>query len=307
MDERHAVEDAAYPDIVTVGCVNFASVPYDKEATLAKIEARMRDAARQGCDLLVFPETALNTSTPAIDGRPPTCFAEEAETVPGPSTERLARLAADLDLHVVVGLAERDPDDASTVYNAAALIGPDGIHGTYRKLHLGHPLETDHFSPGDALPVWQTKLGPIGILICYDFWSNPELSRVLALKGARLLVNTTRSVLDPGKRDYVVNTTLVRAQENLVYACSANWAGPAAGGVGAGQSTIAGPAFPMFNKVFARAGDGEELIVASLNFRQLGRWYDLFPWRAWRLDPERQLHVTRLVAGELAALADEHG
>lgn len=286
----HHVEDPAFPSVVTVGCVNFASVLGDKPATVEKMIGIIRDAARQGCDLVVFPELALTGWLPG-----------EPEPVPGPSTEALAPVAAELDVHVIVGLEEQDPDDPDVVYNASAVIAPEGILGTYRKVHLGIPLES-RFTPGDELPVWQTRLGPIGVLICYDFWSNPELARILALKGARLLVNTTGSKVAPAKRDYIVNTTVVRAQENLVYAATANRVDAHDGGAPyAGHSCIAGPAFPAFNKVFAEAGDGEELVVASLNYAQLARWYDLFPWRAWRLGA--QAHATELIAREYKAIA----
>lgn len=310
------VEDPAYPDLVTVACVNFAGVSSDgidsKESRLDSMVRQVRDACRQGAQLVVFPESALGAigstcDDCSVESGPSPQHRELAETVPGPSTDVLAALAAELDTYIVFGIDEVDPQDPARLYNAAVLVGPEGLVGTYRKLHLGHPLETRHFTPGEELPVWQTSLGPIGILICYDFWSNPELSRVLALKGARILVNPTRSAAQPGKADYVRHTTVVRAQENLVYAMSANWTGSAGGGRSAGNSTIAGPAYPRFNNVFAAAGDEEQVVIATLNFAQLGRWYDLFPWRQWRLDPERQLSITRLVADELHALADANG
>lgn len=303
----HPVEDPAHPEVITVGVVNFASVWRDKAATLAKMQGITRDAARQGCDLVVFPELALNSwdgcaECKAVGG---SCewHLGQAELVPGPSTDAVAALAAELGIHVIFGLEERDPDEPTRIYNAAAVISPDGVLGTYRKLHLGIPLETDRFSPGDELPVWETKLGPIGVLICYDFWSNPELARILALKGARLLVNTTGCKGAPGKRDYIVNTTVTRAQENLVYAATANRVDCHDKEPYIGHSVIAGPAFPQFNKVYAEAGDGEALVVASLNFHQLARWYDLFPWRRWRLGA--QGYASEVVAREFRALADE--
>ena len=313
--DRSSVELPDAPDLVTVACVNFAAGSEDGTSTKASRLDRMirqvRDACRQGARLVVFPESALGAIGPtcarcSVATGPCIEHQRSAETVPGPSSSALAELAAELDTYIVFGIDEADPEDPTRIYNAAVLVGPEGIRGTYRKLHLGHPLETCRFTPGDELPVWETSLGPIGILICYDFWSNPELSRILALKGARLLVNPTRSADQPGKSDYVRNTTVVRAQENLVYAISANWTGPTADGRAAGHSTIAGPAFPAFNNVFAAAGSEEQVVVTTLNFSQLGRWYDLFPWRTWRLDPERQLPVTRLVAEEFAALAEAH-
>jgi predicted amidohydrolase len=303
----HPVEDPSYPEVVTVGVVNFASVLRDKAATLAKMQGIARDAARQGCDLVVFPELALNSWDGCADCKAVAGSCEwhlgQAELVPGPSTDAMAALAAELDLHIIFGMEERDPDDPTRIYNASAVISPDGVQGTYRKLHLGIPMETDRFSPGDSLPVWQTKLGPIGVLICYDFWSNPELARILALKGARLLVNTTGCKGAPGKRDYIVNTTVVRAQENLVYAATANRVDCHDKEAYIGHSVIAGPAFPGFNKVYAEAGEGEALVVASLNFAQLARWYDVFPWREWRLGAQGS--ASAVIAKEFAALAEQ--
>jgi predicted amidohydrolase len=139
-------EDPAYPAFVTVGCANFATVPFDLRATLAKMEAVIRDAHRQGCQLVAFPEHAVNSSgrsdDPEIQARIDRWHIDEAELLPGPTTEFVARLAAELDIYVVFGMAERDPDHADRIYNAAAIVGPEGILGTYRKLHLGHPSET---------------------------------------------------------------------------------------------------------------------------------------------------------------------
>ena len=80
---------------------------------------------------------------------------------------------------MIYGFEETDGD---SIFNAANVVAPDGLVGTYRKLFLGIPLETDRFTPGDALPVFDTDLGPIGISICYDFYQGPELSRILARK-----------------------------------------------------------------------------------------------------------------------------
>ena len=300
----HAIDDPALPSLLTVGCANFESVPRDKAATLEKILQGMRDAARQGCDLVVFPELALNTwgvcDDCAREHRPCRWHLEQAELAHGPSSEAVARLARELDIHVIYGFEELDEDDPQIIYNAAAVVTPDGVLGTYRKVHLGIPLETDRFTPGSSLPVFETRLGPIGIQICYDFYNNPELSRVLTLKGARLLVNPTGRGDLPRAGENLRHVTLVRAQENLVYAASANRVGTSGESTWAGASVIGGPAFPGFGTVLAQAGRGEELIVATLNFTQLSAWYDWLPWREWRLGP--QLPATRLVADELAAI-----
>lgn len=309
--------------VVTVGCVNFAPVWGNKDKTLAKIEANVVEAASQGVDIVVFPEEALTGASACdgcrIEGGACEAHQELAETVPGPSTEHVAALAREHDVYVVFGLPERDVADRSSLYDAAAVVGPEGILGTYRKVHLGTlPWVTEGitFRPGNALPVFQTRFGPIGVLVCYDFWFNPELSRILALKGARVILNCCATFAGPGKRDYMVQTTSVRAQENLVYTASANMVGgPGLADYSAGHldepradaflghSTIAGPAFPRFSHVYAEAGDDEEIVSATLSFEKLHRWQSVFPMRDWRTG--RQLDASRLIADEFRALTEE--
>ncbi len=313
---------ASYEKTVTLGAVNFASVTGDKAASLEKIESTVREAASQGVDIVAFPEEAL-VGVGACDvcssGAAHCDYHHDlAETVPGPSTERIAELARELDIYAVFGLIERDPENAKVLYNAAAVVGPEGVQGTYRKLHLGSlpwVSEGVTFRPGSSLPVFETRFGPIGVIICYDFWFNPELSRLMALKGARVLVNCCATFSGPGKRDYMVQTTATRAQENLCYAMSANHVG-GQGGAGSyaadrldkgraadflGHSTIAGPAFPRFSQVYAEAGDTEELVTATLSFEKLHRWENIFPWRDWRAT--HQSGTSELIASEFAKLA----
>jgi predicted amidohydrolase len=315
-------EYASFEKVVTVGCVNFAPVWDDSKRTLAKIEASVVEAGAQGIDIVVFPEESL-TGASACDacraeGHACELHTELAETIPGTATEHVADLAREHDLYVVFGMPERDVDDANILYNSAACIGPEGLVGVYRKIHLGSlPWVTEGivFRPGTTLPVFPTRFGPIGVQICYDFWFNPELTRILALKGARLILNCCATFAGPGKRDYMVQTTSVRAQENLVYTASANMTGgPGRADYSAesldgpladaflGHSTIAGPAFPRFSNVYAEAGDGEELVSATLSFEKLHRWQSIFPMRDWRRG--HQLHASRLIADEFRALAD---
>lgn len=315
---------ARYDKVVTVAAANFAAVPGNKAATLAKMEANIREAASQGVDLIAFPEEALIgvEACEICRGGAPHCAKHDAlaETVPGPSTERIAELARELDIYVVFGLAERDPERSDVLYNAAAVVGPEGIQGTYRKLHLGSlpwVSEGVTFEPGNSIPIFETRFGPIGVIICYDFWFNPEITRLLALKGARLIVNCCATFSGPGKREYMVQTTAIRAQENLCYALSSNHVGgpEAPGSYGAGEldeertanfvghSTIAGPSFPAFSQIYAEAGGTEELITATLSFEKLHRWESVFPWREWRAT--HQSGTSELIAEEFRKLA--HG
>ncbi len=118
-----------------------------------------------------------------------------AEPVPGPTIEMLAACAGGTELaaggpYVVVGLLERTADPA-IVYNSAALIGPDGLVGIYRKAHLPL-LGVDRFTtPGDTgFLVWDTEIGRVGIIICYDL-RFPEAMRTLALSGADIIALPT--------------------------------------------------------------------------------------------------------------------
>lgn len=311
-------------DRVTIASANFSPVYGDAKATLEKMTAVVEEAAAQGADLVVFPENALvgchSCSACRAQGRACDACVAEAQTVPGPASERMERLARDHDLYVVFGLPERDASDPRRLYNAAAMVGPEGTLGTYRKVHLGEPpwvTEGITFTPGTSLPLFPTRFGPVGIQICYDFWFNPELSRILALKGARLLVAPVGSFDAPDRPAGMRATALARAQENLVHVVVSNavggqappeqaWSGRALleaprPNYYAGHSLIAGPAFPRFGVVLAEASASEELIVATANLRQQARFDAIFDYRRWRRG--RLASASKLVAEEFAALA----
>lgn len=303
---KHRINDPKWPTRITIACANFSTEPRDKSGSVDKLINVSEEAAAAGADLVVFPELAINTwgSCPECTAQNESCewHLAEAETASGPSAQRIAEAAARLGVHVIYGFEETG-DRPGIVHNSANLIGPDGLIGTYRKLHLGIPLETNRFTPGNALPVFDTELGPIGISICYDFYNNPELSRLLCFKGARLLVNPTGRSDLPHARENLTQATLVRAQENLVFAASSNRVGNTHGEpTWAGGSVIGGPDFPGFGVALATADAGEELIVAEVDFDNAARWHDWLPWTEWRLEEQRP--ITDLVQREFAALLD---
>ena len=301
-------DPALGPTVITVGCANFEAVPRDKAATLQKMDVVIAEAAARACDLVIFPELALNSWGECIEcadeHRPCAWHRDQAEPADGPACRDVTAMAAARGVHVIYGFEETGDSGTEVIHNSANVVAPDGLVGTYRKLHLGIPLETDRFTPGDSLPVFDTDLGPIGISICYDFYQGPELSRILALKGARLLVNPTGRSAMPRAREHLEQVTLVRAHENLVAAASANRVGDRHGSpTWAGGSVIAVPQYPGFPVTLARAGPDEELITATIDFAAIAEWYDVLPWRLWRGGP--QLPINRLVADEFAALAEE--
>jgi predicted amidohydrolase len=263
-----------YASHVTVGCVNFRSIWGDKAANLEKIKRFIVEGALQGVDILVFPELCLS-GYEADEKR--VLHSELAETIPGPSVDVICELAAEHNMYVTFGMPERDSEDKSVCYIACPFIGPEGLIGTYRKLHLGRPpmfTESECFKGGDAVPVFETRFGPVGVLICVDFWNFPELARILMLKGARLILNSTASMDAPGRPEYITQQTGARATENVLYTASANLAGKENTKSFYGHSTIAGPSFPRFNYIYAQAGYDEELISATLSFEKLHRFRD---------------------------------
>ena len=261
-----------YESTVTLGCVNYQSIWNDKAASIGKVKKLIGEAAGQGINILVFPELSLSGYESNEDN---TMHREFAETIPGPVTEEIAQLTRKLDIYVILGMPERDPDDADTCYISCPLLGPEGLVGNYRKLHLGTPplfRESLCFTGGDSVPVFPTRYGPVGIQICADFWVYPELSRILMLKGARIIINSTASMNMPGRPFYITSMTAARATENLVYAASANLVGKENTLSYYGYSTIAGPAFPRFSSIYAQAEDKEEIISATLSFARLHRF-----------------------------------
>lgn len=135
------------------------------------------DAAQRKADLVVLPETL----TYYHSGR---TFAQCAESIPGPSTEYFGKLASKHDLYLVAGLLERD---ANLIYNVAVLIGPDGkVVGKYRKVCLPRGEIEGGISPGKTYPVFQTRFGKVGMMVCYDGFF-PEVARHLSNNGAEVI------------------------------------------------------------------------------------------------------------------------
>ncbi len=227
----------------------------ERERNLEACVARLEEAAGAGAELLVLPECAISgyMFNSAEDALP---FADE---IPGPLTERLQRECSRLGMHVVCGLLERAGD---VLHNAAVLVGPDGLLGTYRKTHLPF-LGVDRFVvAGDELPVWDTTLGRIGIEICYDL-RFPEATRTLALRGADLVAHPTNFPVAARLQTEFITRT--RAAENRVYLLTANRVGKERWGEFCGWSQIVDP----YGERLAEAGaDEEALLVADCDLQR---------------------------------------
>jgi 5-aminopentanamidase len=227
----------------------------EKARNLQACLARLEEAVGAGAKLLVLPECAIpGYMYESLDEAMP--FAEE---IPGPSTEVLAEACRRLDAHVVCGLLERDGD---LLRNAAVLVGPDGLVGTYRKTHLPF-LGVDRFvTAGDELSVFETPLGRIGVEICYDL-RFPEATRTLALQGADLVAHPTNFPVAARVQTELI--TVARAAENRIFLLTANRSGKERWAEFCGWSQIVDP----FGKRLAEAGEtGETLLVADIEVEQ---------------------------------------
>jgi predicted amidohydrolase len=189
-------------------------------------------ATRNGAQLVVFPECALSGY----------CFdslqeaAKFAELIPGPSTQRMVDVCRRCDAFVVFGMVESDGD---RIFNACVLVGPKGMIGSYRKIHLPF-LGLDRFTtPGDR-PFTVFDAGParIGMHICYD-GAFPESTRVMALQGADLVVLPTN--WPPGAQCTAAYVSNTRALENHIYFMAVNRVGVERGFRFIGGSKICEP------------------------------------------------------------------
>lgn len=215
-----------------IACVQTDVVFKDINANLSSLETTVRGEVAQGTQLTVFPE-CFSTGY---------CFDSLAEamafgeSIPGPSTDRVAKLCAELKTYVVFGMLEKSGDQ---LFNVAVLIGPDGLIGSYRKVHLPY-LGVDRFTtPGDRpFEVFEAAGVRIGMLICYD-GGFPEAARVLSIRGADLIVLPTN--WPPGGSYMAEFSINCRAMENGIYFAAVNRIGTENGFSFIGKSRICSP------------------------------------------------------------------
>ena len=181
-------------DRFKVGLVQLNSALGDSSANLERAIPYVARAARQGADLVMFPELYLQGY------RADELNATTAETIPGPSTERLLDEARKHDIYIVMGMARLEEDYPHLVYNSLCFIGPEGMVEYYDKIHLGtfHPyMEGVYFAPGQRTPVFDTRFGRVSLQICYDACF-PELTRTYAVMGSvvNLVISAGPSVAE---------------------------------------------------------------------------------------------------------------
>jgi len=259
-------------NVVRVACVQMAPKVGEKTNNLTSSLNRIAEAGNKGADLVVLPE--LCNSGYVFESRTE-AFAL-AEPIPdGPTVQAWAKAAAEHNLYLVAGIAERVED---ALYNSAVLIGPKGHIGTFRKVHLWN-AENLFFEPGNVgFPVFKTPIGRIGMAICYDGWF-PETYRLCALAGADIVCVPTNWVPIPGQapdREAMANLLVMAAAHcNSLFIAAADRIGVEREQPFEGQSLIASyTGWPIAGPA---SRDKEEIIYADIDMQDARRkrnWND---------------------------------
>ena len=242
--------EAPTPRKVRVASVHYrphgAKTPMDSCRQFAPF---IEDAARRHADLVVLGETLTYAGVGST-------YANCAESIPGPSTDYFGELAKKHQLYIVSGLIERDRHQ---LFNVAVLIGPDGkVAGKYRKVCLPDGEYDKGMSPGSDYPVFDTRLGRIGMMICYDGFF-PEVARELSNRGAEIIAWPV----------WGCNPEQVRARacENQVYLVSSTYEDVS-------RNWMPTAIFGQDGSVLSQAKEWGTVCVAEVDLNQRTLW----PW-----------------------------
>ncbi|MDQ0340766.1 putative amidohydrolase [Caldalkalibacillus uzonensis] len=274
---------------VKVAVVQTSGVGYEnREENLLFTLNKIEELGGQGLDLIVFPELGLTGFVKEFTPEEKeTYWREAAEPIPGPTTNRLAEAAKKYGISLVVGMAER-AEVQGEIYNVAVLISKTGEVHVTRKVHLPQ-IEKFYFTPGPEPEVIETPFGKIGLVICYDVFF-PEISRVLAAKGAEILV-VIGSIWKGGKeggvgdgenkRRIFQTAPLMRALENGCHVIFCNASGRHYMGKNVGYWSRFGESkvISALGEILAESThDREDVLVTELNFKSILRARSIYPF-----------------------------
>ena len=256
----------------------------DPDANLDKAADRVRDAAREGAEVICLPELFR---AQYFCQREDIALFDLAESIPGPSTERFSAIEREEKVVIIASLFERRA--AGLYHNTAAILEADGsLAGLYRKMHIpDDPLyyEKFYFTPGDlGFRTFNTSAGNIGTLVCWDQWF-PEGARITALQGASVLFYPTAIGWHPAEKEefglaqYDAWQTIQRSHAiaNGVYVGAVNRVGHEDGDIRGNRVEGAGLEFwggsfiaDPFGRILAKAPhDREDILIGEINLRTL--------------------------------------
>lgn len=262
----------------------------NRAENIAKLEHNIRLCAAQGAELIVLQE--LHNDLYFCQNEDTTVF-EQAETIPGPSTESFGKIAKELSVVIVLSLFEKRA--AGLYHNTAVVLEKDGtIAGKYRKMHIPDDpayYEKFYFTPGDlGFEPIQTSVGKLGVLVCWDQWY-PEAARLMAMAGAELLIYPTAigwestDAAEEKQRQTEAWVTVQRghAVANGLHVLSCNRVGyetdpsDVTNGIQFwGNSFVAGPQGEFLIKA---SNENEENIVLEIDLKRsenVRRWWPFF-------------------------------
>lgn len=284
---------------VTVACIQMDVRIGEPMVNLARSLAAIGTAADRGAELIVLPE--LCNSGYVFESRDE-AYALSEDAAAGPSVQGWKQIAAARRLHIVAGLNERDGD---VIYNSAVVIGPDGVLGKFRKMHLWG-AENLFFAKGNlGLPIFGTPFGRLATFICYDGWF-PESYRLCAVQGADIVCIPTNWVPMPEQPDHglaMANVlVMAAAHSNSVFVAAADRVGVERGQPFVGRSLIVRPTgWPVAGPA---SGDSEEILVAKLDLAQARRGRRLNEHNDMLQDRRVDLYGVMLGAAVVGPLTD---
>lgn len=241
----------------------------DKGENRRRVTAGLREAESAGAALAVFPEATM-----CAFGGQATALAPYAEPLDGPFVAHLAAEATRSGLTVVAGMFE--PADGDRVHNTIVAVGPQGLIGWYRKIHLYDAFgwrESDRIAPGPASGVQALVFGlegfTFGVMNCYDL-RFPEMARLLVDRGADVLLEPANWIAGPGKADAWRTLLRARAIESTTYVVAAAKPEPEC----AGYSMAIDPGGVVLGE---RGPADEGLVVAELQAGRVGEVRRVLP------------------------------
>ncbi|MDD4658156.1 MAG: carbon-nitrogen hydrolase [Eubacteriales bacterium] len=244
---------------VTLGLIQMESVLGEKETNLNHAIQLVRDAAKQGAKLICLPEMFITGYQLDILGD---SLYDLSEDINGPTIAALSKLAKEINAYIIAPLAIKNPDQGPLL-NVAVLIDDCGqVQGVYSKNHL-FGNDDKYFTTSGEYPVFKTKYGTIGIMICCDN-NYPEPARILALKGAEIIFTTAAWRIQEADLWELYNRC--RASENNVFVAGINAFGRMEGLFLFGHSMLVNPR----GKILAEATEeGSSVLVRTIDLDEI--------------------------------------